>query len=79
MDRCDAWSSRHWVRVHKNSNLKYFLQYLRPEHFFWSAVMNCLSVLHQQDMICELRREIDIVCNDEGRHTLLIAAISNHA
>jgi hypothetical protein len=53
------------------------LKDLRPEYLLWSAGVDRPSLLHQQNMVCELRGEVDVVSDDERCCSVLVAAISD--
>jgi hypothetical protein len=51
--------------IDQNSYFENFLEDLRFKNLLGCSCMNGPAVFHQQNVVRKLRREIDVVCDDE--------------
>ena len=63
--RRDTWPTRHRMGIDQNSYFENFLEDLRFKNLLGCSCMNGPAVFHQQNVVRKLRREIDVVCDDE--------------
>jgi hypothetical protein len=63
--RRDAWPTRDRMSINQNFYFENFLQYLRLKNLLRRSRNEGSSLFHQQNVVGKLRREIDVVCDDE--------------
>jgi hypothetical protein len=62
--------------VDQNSDAKYLFENIRPQHISWTSGFDSTTASHQQNNICELRGQIDVMSYKQRGDFLLIAACS---
>src|SRR5262245_55018323 len=77
--RRDAWPTRDWMSIDQNFYFKHFLKNLRLKHVFGCSRVQRPALLHQQNVIRELRGQIDVVRNDEGGSLMGVATIPHES
>src|SRR5689334_1698260 len=75
--RRDAGRARDRMGVNQNSYIENFAQQLGCQHRArWTSIEN-LPVLHQQNVIGKLSREVDVVRDHERGNLMLVATTAN--
>jgi hypothetical protein len=54
------------MSINQNFDIKNFLEYFGSKHFRGLSRVQSLPVLHQQNVVRKLRREIYVVSNNQG-------------